>query len=120
MKSSWLKLFVVGLVCVCISGLSAGAKEKAAKEGAKKEAGAKEQVTVSGAAKAVANKEDATKKHLEVTDKAGVVYKLLSRKITADEVTKYDGKNITAKGSVKENKDGTKTLYVSGEIEEAK
>ena len=121
MKNALGRLLVTGMICAgfCYASMTARAEEKK-KEPAKKEAAAKEQTTVSGTAKAVANKTDATKKHLELTDKAGTTYMLLSKKITAEEVAKFDGKNITVKGTVKDGKDGGKIIYVSGEITEAK
>jgi hypothetical protein len=121
MKSSFGKMLVAGIVCAgfCFASVTVRAEDKK-KDAPKKEAPAKEQTTVTGAAKAVANKTDATKKHLELTDKAGATYMLLSKKITAEEVAKFDGKNITVKGTVKDGKDGGKIIYVSGDITEAK
>ena len=115
MKFSYGKLFIAGLICAGVCLAVTGVRAEEPKAAAMK----KEVTTVTGTAKAVANKTDATKKHLELTDKAGAMYLLLSKTITAEEVAKFDGKTITAKGTVKE-KDGKKTLYVSGAIEEAK
>ena len=120
MRGSFGKWVVAGLVCAGFCFANVGARADGTNAAMKKAASAKEQTTVTGAAKAVANKSDPTKKHLELTDKAGTKFLLLSKKITAEQVAKFDGKNITVSGTTKDNKDGGKTIYVSGDITEAK
>ena len=118
MRGKFGRMLVVALVCSCVCGASLGAMAQGTNGVTTADAKAAKKMTVTGMAAAVANKGDATRKHLEVTDDNKIVYSLLGAAAAGDAVTKFDGKKVTATGTVRE-RSGRRIVYL-GTLEEAK